>query len=356
MASSPLLSFDELLAPIPGDNPAGEGVPFTVRQQLEELRKEINPNDFAEDDPRRPTEYKRADWDGIIDLAQDILKNTSKDLLVSARLTEALTRAHGFAGLRDGFHLMRLLVEQCWDRLNPSIEDGDLEVRAAPFNWLDDPDRGARYPTTVRLVPLVFLDEAPVGWHQWKQLQEGKGTLTAEGFEQAVANTPRPHCQTVVDNLAEARTEISELLDILTGLLADLAPGLGEVQRALADCETLAKQILHRKGPAPEEAPAIEEAPAEEGTAAAPAGGAAAAVEAAPRRARTRDDIYRQLSEAAALLQQMEPHSPIPYLIQKAVQWGSLTFPQLIRALIRDDAIIGELNRELGIREQAPEG
>src|SRR5205823_6849755 len=147
MASPPLLSFDELLEPIPGDNPAGESVPFTMRQQLEELRKEINPNDFAEDDPRRPTEYKRADWPAIISLAQDILKNTSKDLLVAARLTEALTRDSGFSGLRDGMHLLRLLVEQCWDRLNPSIEDGDLEVRAGPFHWIDDADKGARFPT-----------------------------------------------------------------------------------------------------------------------------------------------------------------------------------------------------------------
>jgi type VI secretion system protein ImpA len=359
MASPPLLSFDELLEPIPGDNPAGESVPFTVRQQLEEYRKEINPNEFDEDDPRRPAEFKRAEWDSIIELAQDILKNTSKDLLVAARLTEALTREHGYGGLRDGFHLMRLLVEQCWDRLNPSIEDGDLEVRAAPFNWLDDPDRGARFPTTVRLVPLVLLDEQKIGWLQWKQLQEGKGDLTADDFEKAVAQTPREHCQSVVDDLAEVRAEMSQLLDVLNGLLGEHAPALSEVARALGDSDTLAKQILQRKGPAPSAEPeeaeqaeqAEEPAAAAEGTEA-----ATGAMEKAPRRGRSREDIYRQLRDAANQLQQMEPHSPIPYLIQKAVQWGSLPFPQLIRALVRDQNIIAELNRELGIADEAQEG
>jgi len=60
------------------------------------------------------------------------------------------------------------------------------------------------------------------------------------------------------------------------------------------------------------------------------------------------------LIEAADLLEQLEPHSPVPFLIRKAVEFGSLPFPQLMRALIRDDKIIGEMNRELGIKEPPP--
>lgn len=50
----------------------------------------------------------------------------------------------------------------------------------------------------------------------------------------------------------------------------------------------------------------------------------------------------------------MEPHSPVPYLILKAVEWGSLPFPQLIRALVHDENIIVEMNREPGIKEPQP--
>ena len=150
MASPPVLNSEPLLAPIPGDNPAGGAIPFEIREKLEEGRKEINLEDFDKNDPARPTEAKKADWSGIIRLAQETLSKTSKDLLISARLTEALVKQHGFAGLRDGLHLMRLLVEQCWDRLNPSIEDGDLEVRAGPFNWLADAEKGARFPNSLR--------------------------------------------------------------------------------------------------------------------------------------------------------------------------------------------------------------
>ena len=54
MASPPILDLDTLLAPIAGDNPAGGTLPHDVRQKLDESRKEINPNQFARNDPRRP--------------------------------------------------------------------------------------------------------------------------------------------------------------------------------------------------------------------------------------------------------------------------------------------------------------
>src|SRR6516225_7058209 len=54
MGSPAVLEFDTLLAPIPGANPAGEPMPFLVRKELDDARKEINPKSFAPDDPRRP--------------------------------------------------------------------------------------------------------------------------------------------------------------------------------------------------------------------------------------------------------------------------------------------------------------
>jgi type VI secretion system protein ImpA len=48
-------------------------------------------------------------------------------------------------------------------------------------------------------------------------------------------------------------------------------------------------------------------------------------------------------------LQQIEPHSPIPYLVKRAVRLGSLPFPLLIQQMVRDANMLGELNREFGI-------
>jgi len=66
----------------------------------------------------------------------------------------------------------------------------------------------------------------------------------------------------------------------------------------------------------------------------------------------TRAEIYARVAEAAAKLQQIEPHSPIPYLLNRAVELGSLPFPELMKSLILNADVLKLMNRELGIKEQ----
>jgi type VI secretion system protein ImpA len=347
MLSPPLLDFHALIAPIPGDSPAGSSVPFAVREKLEECRKEIDPADFAPDDPLRPESFQKANWDGIVCLAQETLTETSKDLLVAARLTEALVREHGFAGLRDGLHLLRELTAQCWDRLNPVIEsEEDLEIRAAPFFWLDEPDRGARFPNTLHIVPMLAGEDGPFGWLQWKQAQSGQGGISPVDLEKAIQTTPREQCQAMVDDLTQSWQELDALAQDLNGKLGQYAPSFSGLRQALGECRSLAEQILQRKGPDLSQVGAG----AEEGSPTAASDGSASFV---GRQVSSRAQVYRQLAEAAALLQQLEPHSPIPYLIKRAVELGALSFPDLMKQLIRDGDVLQGMNRELGIKQPA---
>ncbi|MGF1579665.1 MAG: type VI secretion system protein TssA [Gemmataceae bacterium] len=349
MSIEPVLAIDELLEPIPGDNPAGTDVPFDVREQLKEMRKEINPQDYAADDPTRPTEHIKANWPGIVRLAEETLRDTSKNVLVAAQLAEALVKIHGFVGLRDGLQFMRRLMAECWDRITPDIEDGDLEVRATPFKWLDDEDRGARFPTTIRLVPIVYLGTTGFGWFRWKHTQAGQHPV--EEYEQAVLNTSRDLVELTVESLETSEEELRSLIDVLTDKLGDEAPALNTIQLAVTDCLTLSKQILERKGPG-EDAPIDEEEAEVQDEESEDLG---ETPQATRRKIRNRDDIYAVLNEAAGRLKEIEPHSPIPYLIEKAVELGAMPFPQLMRALIRDDNILREMNRELGIKEESEE-
>jgi type VI secretion system protein ImpA len=349
MASDPLLEFAELLQPIPGDLEAGEPVPYELRQELDEDRKEIDPSNWAEDDPTRPEQPKWADWSGIVRKSKEILRTTSKDLLIAARLTEALTRLHGFAGARDGFHLLGQLVDQCWDRLNPPIEDGDIEVRAAPFTWLDEFDRGARFPATLGQVPLIVGPEGKFGWMDWRVYQDPKAkpAVPKEVFDKAVQATPAAYCQERLEEITQALQELRTLISNLDARMGPLAPGLTNIGQALEGCRGLTKSMLDSKGgPA---APAAA-APAADGAATAVDGAAAAGP---GRPAASRSEAYRQLEQAASLLQQLEPHSPVPYLVRKAVELGTLPFPELMRRLIRDANVLTELNRELGIKSEA---
>jgi type VI secretion system protein ImpA len=344
MPSPTLLDFDALIAPIPGEEPAGKPVPFAVREKLEESRREIDPSHWAANDPTRPTEFKKADWQGIANLTQQTLKESSKDLLIAARLTEAMTKLHGFAGFRDGITLLRLLIDQCWDRLIPTIEsDEDLEVRAAPFFWLDETDRGARFPATLRGVPLVSAEIGPLGWQHWKDAQSGQGKDALAAFEKAVENAPAEHCKTVAEDLLLGWQALDSLSQALRQKLGPVAPGFSSLRAALGDCQILAQQIAQKKGPAA--SPQLTEtAPPQEAT-----NGAAVVVAANPLA--TREDIFDRLAEAAAALQRMEPHSPVPYLIRRAIELGSMQFPDLMKNLILNADVLKVMNRELGITE-----
>ncbi|HEV2972419.1 MAG TPA: type VI secretion system protein TssA [Pirellulales bacterium] len=344
--SPPVIDFKSLLAPISDDEPAGGGVPFDVREQLEQARKEVNPDAFAPDDPMRPEDFVKADWNGVIALTQETLRGTSKNLLVAARLLEALTKKHGFAGLRDGFHLMRLLVDICWDRLDPPLEDEDMEVRAAPFNWLDDPDRAAVFPHSIRAVPLLAADGNQFSWQQWQQSQGG-GAMQ-ELVDKVILAAPRDRCQTAVDNLSQAQQELRFLMQSLTEKMGAEAPGFTSIRPAVVDCFKLAQQILQKKGPAPSAGGADEAA--ETGTVSDGAGGTMVVV--AKPRMSTREDIYHELATAAAALERLEPHSPVPFLVRRAVELGALPFPLLMQELIRDANVLSEMNRELGIKQR----
>lgn len=345
-AAETLLDFAALLAPIPGDAPGGVAVPFDVKERLTEGRKEVRVETFDADDPTRPDETKRADWPMIQRTCEEMLTRTSKDLLLAARLTEALIKLHGFTGLRDGVRLMRLLVEAAWDRLYPPIEEeDDLEVRAAPFNWLDDPVRGALFPTTVRGIPLLEDEKRTYSYLDWRAALDAGDTATSQAFERAVMGAERADCAAVVKDLEQTLEDFRSLSRELDEKMGDVAPGFASLRPALEECATLARQILERKGPEPE-AETREVATA----GASPGGGGRGPAAGSGRAAMsTREDAYRQLMEAAALLQRLEPHSPIPYLVQRAVELGKLPFPQLIRRLIREQTVLEELSRELGI-------
>jgi type VI secretion system protein ImpA len=339
MAAPSVLDFAALLAPIPGENPCGSPLPYETRQQLEEARKEENPDDYEPDDPDRPEVFRKADWQGIINLASDTLGKTSKDLLLTARLTEALARKRGFAGLRDGIRLLRELTEQWWEQVYPTIDDGDLEGRAGPFNWLDDPSRGALFPNTVRTLPLVEGKAGAFSWQDWRLSQEGKGPVTREVFDQAVAEATPEACVRTMEEIDQAAEELERLRQILDARMGSAAPSLTFLRQSVSDCQSFMRHVL--KGKRPESNGEADNA--SEASASTPPTTVARAVT-------SRAEAYRQLAQAAGVLQELEPHSPIPYLVKRAVELGSLSFPELMARLIRDAAVLTELNRELGIK------
>ena len=69
----------------------------------------------------------------------------------------------------------------------------------------------------------------------------------------------------------------------------------------------------------------------------------------------TRQDALRRLREVEDYFRRVEPHSPISYLIGRAVSWGNMSFEELLRDLARDKSVLGPIWETLGLDNQGGE-
>ncbi len=351
----PLLDFQALLAPIPGKDPAGGSGAFSpFRDAFLEAIREENPAHFAADRRAAQEKFKKADWPGAIQLAVQTLATQSKDLRIAAYLTLALTQTDRFAGLRDGLHLLGWLVAECWDRLHPAPEkrgDGLTKV-------LDDPEGGARFPVEVRRIPLVESPKGAFGSLHLRPTADTRTEVNGDELKYAIQVTPLEKCE---QNEAEIGTCLEELQQLKTNLEA--RPGPAEaptfyfLHEALTVCRQCARDLLAMKRPSgtsPDGLGAAQRSlahPDVQRNGALPGGGSPEQVFALLEQARTR--VYQQLEQAAADLERLEPSNPIPYLIRRAAALAGKPFPNFAKSMIRDERVVQELFRELGIPESA---
>jgi len=62
------------------------------------------------------------------------------------------------------------------------------------------------------------------------------------------------------------------------------------------------------------------------------------------------------LAEIAAFFQKTEPHSPVAYLVQRAVKWGNMPLDSWLQEVIKDPATLEQLNEMLGISHSSSGG
>ena len=144
--------------------------------------------------------------------------------------------------------------------------------------------------------------------------------------------------------LADALQALGVLDKTLDACFGRSAPSMAAMASLLEKVLAFADGELQQRGIRPVQA--REETPA-----AGPASAAAPAVApsapaplAAPALAspiRDREDAYARLAELSEYLMRLEPHSPGPYLLRRAVQWGQLDTAQLYHEIfIRSNGML----------------
>ncbi|MDI1451443.1 type VI secretion system protein TssA [Polyangium sp. 6x1] len=351
---APLIDLETLLSPISEEAPSGSSLRYEgTYDRVREARRE--------DDASLPmgeweTKLKVADFALVDRLCQEALRKKSKDLQIAAWLVEAWLRRYRVKGIGQGLSLVAGLCERYWDGLFPVLgDDGDASARVSLYEWMDDvlSDRLRRTPFADGDNSFSLLD-----WDLGGQPQppEGEGEGARPTRESLLAKISLGGAGTRWTEVAlDAGTAImaAEAAEAAIGAQIPRPPTLRRVREVLGQIEVLARDAARINGEHVPEASAPAGSPPPLGSAAAAAaaftaqgGGGAGGSFGITSRA----DAYYRLAEAAEYLMRTEPHSPVPYLVKRAVQWGNMSLAQLLYEFVGNPDDLVAIQRLLGMR------
>jgi type VI secretion system protein ImpA len=380
MASSEVLDFELLLAPIAGDNPTGVSLRDdysptssynTIKTARDAARAAERQMVMTGDAPVGPV----AGWEPILKLGTKILGEESKNLEVAAWLTEALVRKYGFAGLRDGFRLLRELSERFWDGLYPLPDEDGVIARVAPLTGLNGQESDGVLLKPIANIPITARGaQRPFTLADYKRACEisgisdpekrarmiDQGMPTLEKFEQASRETSAEFWRDLVEDLEACREEFHRLCDIIEEKCGkdddgfSLAPPTSNIRNALEkaheDVLNLSRGRLADSSAQTAEAGESTMLVASDANTPMVGGTVAGSV---ASRVQTREDAFRLLLQVAEFFKRTEPHSPVSYALEQAVRWGKMPLPDLWAELVPDESARSQLFKIVGI--QPPE-
>ena len=213
---------EDLLDPIPGDNPSGKNLKYErVTDQIKEAR--------TEEDSTLPAgawerQAKRADSKLVVKLAGETLATKTKDLQLAAWLGEAHIKMEGAAMVQPVLTFLLDLQTDFWPTLYPEIDEGDAGLRAVPLQWAAN-----RYAGLVYDLPLT---KSGINFHNYKSGRAigyeadalnndakqkaradalKRGNLTSENVDEGIAGTPKSFYAALDENLQAGRDVLEDL-------------------------------------------------------------------------------------------------------------------------------------------------
>lgn len=317
--------WQALLAPISADAPAG--VPAAQDERYRRIRHEREEEDASLPMGDWERELKRANWVAASELSAAVLAGSSKDLQLAAWLFEALIARSGFQALAPCLGLIDGLLLQYGDTLHP--RDGEHRINL--LLWI-----GQKLLPPLRRVAITATGTGhDFAWNDWEQAQRNEQLRASLGKQRegeiegatladvgaAMACTPDARIVFLRGCLRDGLAALQALERTLDAQFGDDAPGLSAMRTLLERIEVVLVAEARRRG--------VVAPTHSEDRAAVDAGSGHASNDDVAVGSPDRREVYAALADIARALETIEPHSPVPYLIRRAVAWGGLNTAQL---------------------------
>ncbi len=377
------------LQPISSEFPAGRSIRYLpVWNELQDMRRQEDERLPKGAWQRAPI---RADFRRLETFCSEILTDQSKDFQVVMWLLEAWTMHHGSQGFYAGLRVLDGMIEKFWSDGHPAWSEDDFEARESTFVWFatEIPEILKR---AVWLVPDV-LTEHPVNYAQYIMYRDyqrklgGATEITLSAGEQQSMEEAKDaismagnnaefvmYIDDQIDQFLLVTEELSQLNKKLAPLISSDGPSIGkvieEVERILYALASLKREahaefiefsvdeLLARKDRETETQKVLENFDLEEFTVAEGIDPSTSAliesgmtgdlveldIESISKMNRAR--TYAALTAIAEHLQRLEPHSPTPYLLMRAVRWGKMSLTDVLEEIKAEG---GDIERVLNL-------
>jgi len=362
-----VIDLEAMLSPISEEKPSGENLRYSgLYDEITEARRadeDVDQGDWK-------IALKIADFRQVFNLAAPALTSQTKDLQIAVWLSESLVKLHGFAGLRDGLKLVGGLQENFWETLFPEIDEGDMEGRANAIEGLSkqtafaikqakitqgesysffDWEDSKRFDIPNNIATLDTADQEK--YRELQEQAEKENRVTADRWRAAIAASRRNFYEEVNLTIEECWTEYRELNRVIEEKYdRNQMPGLSLLEKALDAVQTQVKKLLEEKR-AEEPDPEVEETEAAgetvEGEVVAADG--SRTVAAGVGAIQSRQDALKRLGQLAEFFRKSEPHSPVSYLVQRAVKWGNMPLESWLQEVVKDQNVLYQLRETLGV-------
>ena len=355
-----MISVEELLKPISDDKPCGPDLSYPGIDELETLLKgkpEVEIGNMKK--PEEPP-----DWKELAEKSASFLRQ-SKHLRAAVILCGALlkTEKPPVAGFRDGLAVVRGLVEQFWAPVYPLLDPDDNNDPTQRLNILSTltVERGKFSSGWLRIVDDLHGAALciPKGGSAITFDDIHNAALRERGGDGVPANAPDPAKLAKAirdggrDQIEAAHNALLQSIETLKGLDQFLTSTLGAggtisfevLQKTLQD---MAGGIQRYVGNGEASGASAEGAGAEDGgtTDAGPGGIRISGT------IRTPDDVVSTIERICAYYSQVEPCSPVPYVLRRVQKLAKMNFVEAVQEL--NLATIDALKPSMGSAVEEP--
>lgn len=321
------LTLEALLAPV--SDAAPEGLPAAEDESYRRIRHEREEEDASLPLGAWERELKRANWIAASELSATAMAARSKDLQLAAWLFEALIARSGFQALAPCLGLIDALFVGYGAKLHPQ----NSEHRINLLVWI-----GQKLLPPLRRVAITATGSGhDYAWNDWEQAQRNEQLRATLGKQReaeiegatlgdvgaALACTSNERIVFLQTCLSDGLAALQNLECTLDAQFGEEAPGLSAMRNLLERIEVVLVAEARRRGMS---TPTVADS---EGAAPDTAGNVHVRVDETAVGSLDRREVYAALADIAHALETIEPHSPVPYLIRRAVAWGGLNTAQL---------------------------